>query len=43
MRVPQRIRDLLEFEAGYHDMTISEYVRTVLREHLRTLPPKDES
>ena len=43
VRVPQRIRDLLEFEAGNNDMTISEYVRTVLFWHLRDMPPKDES
>lgn len=43
VRVPQRIRDLLEFEAEYHDMTISEYVRCVLRDHLKHLPSKEET
>ena len=41
VRVPQRIRDALEFEAGNNDMTLSEFVRYVLRDYLQHMPREE--
>jgi hypothetical protein len=43
VRVPQRIRDALEFEAGNVDMTLSEFVRYVLRDYLKHNPSEEET